>query len=124
MVIDATFWVAVSFVIFIGGLVYLKVPHKINEALNKMILDIKNEIGESEKLRNDSKVLLDKAQSKLESAKKETKEILDQAKKDSEELIITMNENQFSNYQNPNSTIFPKYITAITSEICLTTARS
>ena len=36
-----------------------------------MILDIKNEIGESEKLRNDSKVLLDKAQSKLESAKKE-----------------------------------------------------
>ena len=92
MVIDATFWVAVSFVIFIGGLVYLKVPQKINETLNKMILDIKNEIGESEKLRNESKVLLDKAQSKLESAKKETKEFLDQAKKDSEELIIRMNE--------------------------------
>ena len=92
MVIDATFWVAVSFVIFIGGLVYLKVPQKINETLNKMILDIKNEIGESEKLRNESKVLLDKAQSKLESAKKETKEILDQAKKDSDRLIIDLND--------------------------------
>ena len=33
MTIDATFWVAVSFVIFFGGLIYLKVPHKINEIL-------------------------------------------------------------------------------------------
>ena len=33
MAIDSTFWVAVSFVIFFGGLIYLKVPHKINEIL-------------------------------------------------------------------------------------------
>ena len=52
MVIDSTFWVAVSFVIFFGILVYLKVPQKINEILNKLILDIKNEIDESEKLKN------------------------------------------------------------------------
>ena len=44
MVIDSTFWVAVSFFIFFGGLVYLKVPQKINEILNKLITDIKNEI--------------------------------------------------------------------------------
>ena len=50
MVIDSTFWVAVSFFIFFGGLVYLKVPQKINEILNKLITDIKNEIDESEKL--------------------------------------------------------------------------
>ena len=47
MVIDATFWVAISFIIFIGGLVYLKIPQKINDLLNKLILDIKNEIDES-----------------------------------------------------------------------------
>ena len=41
MEIDSTFWVAVSFFIFFGGLVYLKVPQKINEILNKLILDIK-----------------------------------------------------------------------------------
>ena len=57
MAIDATFWVAVSFIIFILALVYLKVPNKINETLSKMILDIKNEIDESEKLRNESKLL-------------------------------------------------------------------
>ena len=37
MVIDATFWVAISFIIFIGGLIYLKIPQKINEVLNKLI---------------------------------------------------------------------------------------
>ena len=47
MALDATFWVAVSFIIFFGGLVYLKVPQKINEMLNKIILGIKNEIDES-----------------------------------------------------------------------------
>ena len=54
MEIDSTFWVAVSFVIFFGGLIYLKIPQKINEILNKLILDIKNEIDESERLRTES----------------------------------------------------------------------
>ena len=92
MAIDATFWVAVSFIIFILALVYLRVPNKINETLSKMILDIKNEIDESEKLRNESKVLLNNAQSKLEKAKIETKKIQEQAKKDSENLILEMND--------------------------------
>ena len=92
MAIDATFWVAVSFIIFILALVYLKVPNKINETLSKMILDIKNEIDESEKLRNESKLLLNNAQSKLEQAKIETKKIQEQAKKDSENLILEMND--------------------------------
>ena len=73
MAIDATFWVAVSFIIFILALVYLKVPNKINETLSKMILDIKNEIDESEKLRNESKVLLNNGDSILDKAKIETK---------------------------------------------------
>ena len=55
MVINSTFWVAISLFIFLGGLVYLKVPHKINEVLNKLIKDIENEISESEKLRIEAK---------------------------------------------------------------------
>ena len=92
MVIDATFWVAVSFIIFFGGLVYLKVPQKINNILNKLIIDIKNEIDESEKLRTEAKLLLDKAQNKLDTAQSVTKEILDQAKKDSDKLVIELND--------------------------------
>tara|TARA_B100000131_G_scaffold156556_1_gene151904 strand:- start:2349 stop:2846 length:498 start_codon:yes stop_codon:yes gene_type:complete len=92
MAFDATFWVAVSFVIFFGALVYFKIPQKINELLSKMISDIKNEIGESEKLRNETKTLLDNAQNKLDTANSESKKILDEAKKDSERLIIEMND--------------------------------
>ena len=92
MVIDSTFWVAISFLIFIGGLVYLKVPHKVNEILNKLILDIKNEIDESEKLRAEAKKLLDNAQQKLDTAQNVSNEILNQAKKDSDKLIIDLNE--------------------------------
>ena len=92
MVIDATFWVAVSFIIFFGGLIYLKIPQKINEILNKLISDIKNEIDESEKLRAEAKKLLDNAQQKLDTAQTVSNEILDQAKKDSDKLIIDLNE--------------------------------
>ena len=92
MAIDATFWVAISFIIFFGGLIYLKIPKKINDLLNKMILDIKNELAESEKLRVESKILLDKAQEKLDKSNIENKNIINQAKTESEKLIIDMND--------------------------------
>ena len=92
MAFDATFWVAISFVIFFGVLIYFKIPQKVNEILEKLIIDIKNEIKESEKLRAESKTLLDNAQNKLDSASLESKKILDQAKKDGDNLIIQIND--------------------------------
>ena len=92
MAIDATFWVAVSFLIFFGGLIYLKIPQKINELLNKLIFDIKNEIDESEKLRTEAKILLENAQSKLDTAENNGAKIIEQAKKDADRMIIEMND--------------------------------
>ena len=92
MVIDATFWVAISFIIFFGALIYLEIPQKINEVLNKLILNIKNEIDESEKLRSEAKILMDNAQSKLDTAQTVSNDILEQAKKDSDHLVIEMND--------------------------------
>ena len=92
MTIDATFWVAVSFVIFIGGLIYLKIPQKINNLLNKLISDIKNEVDESEKLRTEAKVLLNNAQDKLNTAQSINSEMIEQAKKESDKLIIELND--------------------------------
>jgi len=92
MAIDATFWVAISFIIFIGGLIYLKIPQKINEILNKLILDIKNEVDESEKLRSEAKILIDNAQNKLNTAQAVSDAILERAKKDSDHLVIEMND--------------------------------
>ena len=92
MVIDATFWVAISFIIFFGGLIYLKIPQKINNILIKLISDIKNEIDESEKLRLEAKMLLDNAQTKLDTAPVASNEILEQAKKDSDHFVIEMSD--------------------------------
>ena len=60
--------------------------------MDKLISDIKNEIDESEKLRTEAKTLLDNSQTKLESAQNESKKIIEQAKKESENLIIEMND--------------------------------
>jgi len=92
MAIDATFWVAISFIIFFGGLIYLKIPQKVNELLNKLILDIKNEVDESEKLRSEAKNLLDSAQNKLDTAEKVSNGIIEEAKKESDQIIIEMND--------------------------------
>ena len=92
MVIDATFWVAVSFIIFFGGLIYLKVPQKINDILTKLISDIRNEIDESDKLRSEAKELLNNAQNKLDTAQAVSDDILNQAKKDSDHLVLEIND--------------------------------
>ena len=86
--IDATFWVAVSFFIFFGILIYLKIPQKINSSLNDQINEMKRELGEAEKLKIEAKNLLSNYESKIDKSKKETREIVNLAKKDSENNIL------------------------------------
>ena len=88
MTIDATFWVAISFFIFFGGLIYLKAPQKINESLNSKINEIKTEIDEAEKIKNEAKKLLSDYENKIDKSEKESKKLIDEAKKVSEELIL------------------------------------
>jgi len=88
MTIDATFWVAISFFIFFAILIYLKVPQKINNSLTDKINEIKKELDESEKLKEEAKNLFADYENKIDKSKKETKEIIDSAKKESEKAII------------------------------------
>lgn len=92
MIIDATFWVSVSFVIFISGLIYLKLPQKINKSLNEQINSIKDEIKNAEKLKDEAKSLLNEHEDKLNASTKEVKDIVEKAKKDSEKNIIDSTE--------------------------------
>ena len=100
MIIDATFWVAIAFVIFIAGLVYLKIPQKINSFLNVMIDDIKNELNEAEKLKKESKNLLNESHEKLENFQKENEQIIKNAREESEKNIIEINEKFFQTLEN------------------------
>ena len=77
----ATFWVGISFLIFVIVLVYKKVPFIINKHLDDKIKEIKNKVDESEKLKNESEKLLSSYQSKYDSSKKECDLILENAKK-------------------------------------------
>ena len=88
MNIDATFWVAVSFFIFFGILVYLKVPQKINNYLIEKINEIKNEIKNAETLKVEAKNILSDYENKIDKSKNEVKKILDFAKKESEKNIL------------------------------------
>jgi len=88
MIIDATFWVAVSFFIFLGGLIYLKVPQKVNDSLTSKINQVKKELDEAEKLKAEAKNLLSDYENKIDKSKKETREIINTAKKDSEKNIL------------------------------------
>ena len=100
MIIDATFWVAIAFIIFIVGLFYLKIPQKINSLLNNMIEDIRNEINEAEKLKKEAKNLLNEKQEKLENAQRENEQIVENARKASEKLIIEINNKFYQTSEN------------------------
>ena len=44
MTLDATFWVTISFIIFLGVLIYFKIPQKVKEILEQNILNIKKNL--------------------------------------------------------------------------------
>ena len=88
MTIDATFWVSISFFIFFGVLIYLKVPQKINLSLINKINEIKNELDEADRLKEESKKLLNNYEEKISKSQKESKNIINEAKKISENMIL------------------------------------
>jgi F-type H+-transporting ATPase subunit b len=88
MIIDATFWVAVSFFIFVGALIYFKIPQKTNASLTGKINEIKKELEEAEKLKNEARSLLSEYENKIDKSKKESKEIINTAKIESEKEVI------------------------------------
>ena len=92
MIIDATFWVAVSFFIFFGCLIYLKVPQKINNSLTDQINKVRKELDEAEKLKVEAKNLLSNYENKIDKSKKEVLEIINLAKREIEKTILKKTE--------------------------------
>ena len=97
MTLDATFWVTISFFIFLGILIYFKVPHKVKETLEQNILNIKNQISEAEKLKEDAKNILIEHEKKISNSKNEVEQMINKANEDAEKNVIITNEN-FHNF--------------------------
>ena len=92
MIIDATFWVAISFFIFLGVLIYFKIPQKIIVALNENINSIKNEVDNAEILKEESKNILSEYEKKIGNAKKEIKQMIDDATEEADKAVLKTNE--------------------------------
>jgi len=91
MTIDATFWVAVSFFIFVFLIFYFKIPEKIKVTLDENIGNIKKQINDAEKLKEEAKTILSDYEKKISGSKSEIKKMIDGVNEEVEKNIIKTN---------------------------------
>ena len=100
MTIDAAFWVAISFFMFLGILIYFKIPQKVKNVLDENISNIKNQINEAEKLKEEAKNILSEHEKKISNSKAEVKSMINKANENAEKNIIKTNEEFHSVMEN------------------------
>ena len=100
MNIDATFWVAISFLIFVGVLFYFKVPQKIYDLLDESIKRIKKDVEDAEKLKDEAKNILSDYESKISKSKQEINLLIKKAQNESEKNLIKTNEEFHKIFEN------------------------
>ncbi|MGA7457477.1 MAG: F0F1 ATP synthase subunit B [Methyloceanibacter sp.] len=85
-IFEPEFWVAVSFFLFVGGMIYLGVHKKIASALDARAAAIAKELEEAKRLREEAENVLADYRRKQGDVAKETKGIIDLASKEAEIL--------------------------------------
>lgn len=78
------FWVAVAFIVFVGLLLYLEAFKKIGQALDNRAAEIRRQLDEARRLREEAQAILDDYKRKRSEAEKEAADIIAQAKKEAE----------------------------------------
>ncbi len=84
---DATAWATVGLVIFLGIIVYLKVPGMVTRSLDERAKRISNELDEARRLREEAQQLLAEYQRKRKEAEQEAEAIVEAAKREAETLV-------------------------------------
>ena len=92
MIIDATFWVAISFLIFIILLVYFKIPSKVKNILDENINQIRKQVDDSEKLKEEAKRQLAEYEKRIGDSKSQVNRMIKEANDQAEKNIIKSNE--------------------------------
>ena len=85
-IFEPEFWVAVSFFLFVGVVLYLGVHKKIASALDARAAAIAKELEEAKRLREEAEKVLADYRRKQGDVAKETKGIIDLASKEAEIL--------------------------------------
>lgn len=84
---NTNFVVTISFLIFVGVIIYLKVPQFVGKLLDKQIGEIRSQIDKAAKLREEADKSLEKANIEAEESVKQAELIIDHAKSDAEQQI-------------------------------------
>ncbi len=84
MFLDPTFWVAVSFILFLVVVAYFKLPGMITKALDERATKIAKELEDAKRLHEDAQALFAEYQRKQRDAEKEAAEIAEYAKVEAE----------------------------------------
>ena len=79
---DAAFWATISLFVFLGVVIYLKVPGMIGKALDGRIKAIEGELAEAERLRQEAKFLLEEYEAKRQAATTEAEGIVAAAREE------------------------------------------
>ena len=88
MLATPEFWVLISFIIFVGLLIYLKVPSKVAAILDERAARIARELDEARRLREEAQGLLAEYQRKRRDAEKEAEAIAVQAREEAEAFAV------------------------------------
>ncbi|WP_417484848.1 F0F1 ATP synthase subunit B [Maricaulis salignorans] len=83
---EAAFWVALSFFIVIGALIYVRVPGLVAKQLDARAQGIADEIAEARRLRDEAQELLASFQRRQQDAVEEAAAIVAQAKNEAKML--------------------------------------
>jgi F-type H+-transporting ATPase subunit b len=84
---DATFWAMIALFIFIGVVIYMKVPGMIAKALDERAAKIRNDLDDARRLREEAQQLLVEFQKKRKEAEKEAADMVAAAKRESDLII-------------------------------------
>jgi len=84
---DNTFWATVALLIFVVVAIYFKVPGLISKSLDERSNNIRNELEEAKRLREEAKQLLADFQQKRKQAEKDAADIVAAAKREADMLL-------------------------------------
>ena len=73
---DATFWVGIAFLVFVGVLFYFKVPGMLTKALDDRAKKISDDLEQARQLREEAQALLANYEPKQRDALAEAEEII------------------------------------------------
>lgn len=83
---DASFWVAAAFVVFMGVLAYFGAFKSMIGGIDARSEKIRKDLAEAEALRDEARRVLSETQAKVKAAETDARAIVDQARKDAETL--------------------------------------